>query len=68
MNLLGNGSIIKHMTVVITGPSEKEAKAQIKAIRKTSARATKSKATARAYLLKHGYITKDGKLTKQYGG
>lgn len=57
-----------YMTVVITSMSEKEAKERIKAIRKTSARATKSKETARAYWVKYGYITEAGKLTKQYGG
>ena len=28
----------------------------------------KSKKKAREFLIKHGYITKSGKLTKRYGG
>lgn len=28
----------------------------------------RSKKTAKAWFIKHGFITKDGKLTKRYGG
>jgi hypothetical protein len=56
------------MTVVLAGPSEKEVKAQIEGMRAASARITQSKESARDYLVKHGYITKSGKLTKRYGG
>jgi len=59
---------IKSMTVITTGPSEKEVKDQIKAMRAASDRITASKESAREYLLKNGYITKSGKLTKRYGG
>lgn len=56
------------MTVVMTGPSEKDVQKQIKAMRTASARITTSPKTARDFLQKHGYITKTGKLTKKYGG
>jgi len=39
-----------------------------KAIEKAGRRSLKSKRTARAALMKEGFITKSGRLTKRYGG
>ncbi|MEO8350291.1 MAG: hypothetical protein ABI680_01085 [Chthoniobacteraceae bacterium] len=49
-------------------PREKEVEAIIASMRKTTKELCKSKKTAREFLIKHGYITKSGKLTKRYGG
>ena len=49
-------------------PAENEAARTIEIVRSVTKELTKSKATARAFLIKHGYITKSGKLTKRYGG
>jgi hypothetical protein len=54
------------MTIVITKPSEDAIKEDIQAMRKASDKLLTSKKTAREYLVRHGYITKSGKLTKTY--
>jgi hypothetical protein len=41
---------------------------EIEAIRKAGANIRRTKASARAFMIKHGFITKTGKLTKQYSG
>ncbi len=48
--------------------TEKQVQEEIDAIRKAGAKIRRTKATARAFMIKHGFITKDGKLTKRYGG
>ena len=48
--------------------TEKEVQEEIDALRKAGAKIRRRKGGARAFLIKHGFITKDGKLTKQYGG
>jgi len=58
----------KYMTIITTGPSEQEVKDRIKTMRAASDKITASKETARAYLIKNGFMTKGGKLTKRYGG
>jgi len=44
----------------------KEFEVELEKVREISGRITKSPATAFAFLLKHGFITKDGKLAKRY--
>jgi len=48
--------------------TEKQVQEEIDAIQKAGAKIRRRKGGARAFLIKHGFITKDGKLTKQYGG
>jgi hypothetical protein len=46
----------------------KQVQEEIDALRKAGAKIRRSKGGARAFLIKHGFVTKDWKLTKQYGG
>jgi hypothetical protein len=41
---------------------------EIKTLNKGAAKASKTKASARAFLHKHGFVTKAGKLTSAYKG
>ncbi|MCX6937571.1 MAG: hypothetical protein NTU80_06680 [Verrucomicrobia bacterium] len=54
------------MTVVIAKPSEKQVKQEIRAMKKAGERINATPATAKAFLLKHGFMTKDGKLHPRY--
>lgn len=54
------------MTIVISKPSEAEVKKDIRSMRKAARRIQSSPEAARAFLLKHGFITKDNKLHKRY--
>ena len=54
------------MTVVISSRSSEEVAQDIAAIKDATKKITASKATARAYLIKNGYMTKGGKLTRRY--
>ncbi|MCC5790405.1 MAG: hypothetical protein JJT75_12275 [Opitutales bacterium] len=56
------------MTVVVSSPSEKEIRRETKALKTAGKKLVVSKKAARAYLLENGFIRKDGKLTKKYGG
>jgi hypothetical protein len=57
------------MTIVLAHNAEKQAKADIRAIKANSKKLKASPETARAFLVKHGFITKDGKrLHPRYGG
>jgi hypothetical protein len=46
----------------------REAKREIEALRRTGKKIRKTPETAKAFLIKHGFITKEGRLTKRYGG
>ena len=59
-------SIMNFMVTVLNPRSEKEVKEEIKKIREAGKRIRKTKASARAFLVKHGFNTKDGELTKRY--
>lgn len=48
--------------------SPEEVKKEVAAIKKAGKEIRRTPETARAFLIKHGYITKSGKLTKYYGG
>lgn len=57
------------MTIVIASNAEKQAKADIRAIKAHSKKLKGSPDAARAFLVKHGFLTKDGKrLHPRYGG
>jgi hypothetical protein len=56
------------VSTVLVPRSKAEIERDIAAIRKTTKEITRSKSTARAWLIKHGFMTKAGKLTKRYGG
>jgi len=46
----------------------KQVREEIEAIQKAGAKIRRSKGGARSFLIKHGFITEDGKLSKRYGG
>jgi hypothetical protein len=54
------------MTVVLSKPSEKLVRQEIRAMKAVGRRINATPATARAFLLKHGFITKTGKLHPRY--
>ena len=56
------------MTVMRAPLNAREAKREIKALRQAGKAIRKSPASARAFLFKHGFITKEGKLAKRYRG
>ena len=56
------------MNGVMYPRSQEEIDKVLEVIERASKKITKSKATARAYLIKYGFVTKSGKLTKRYGG
>ncbi len=48
--------------------SAREAKREIEGLRWAGEKINKTPETARAFLIKHGFITRKGKLTKRYRG
>ena len=57
------------MTIVLANNAEKQAKADIRAIKAASKKINASPETARAFFTKHGFLTKDGKrLHPRYRG
>ena len=56
------------VSTVLVPRSKAEIERDIAAIEKGSKKIMRSKKAARAWFVKHGFITKDGKLTKRYGG
>ncbi|MBI2497020.1 MAG: hypothetical protein HYV75_03550 [Opitutae bacterium] len=54
------------MTVLIAKPSEKQVQNEIRAMKQTGKRINATPAKAKAFLLKHGFITKDGRLHPRY--
>jgi len=54
------------MTVVIAEPSKKQIRKEITAMKQAGKRINASPETARAFLFKHGFITKDSKLHRRY--
>ena len=55
-------------TIYQNARSEEEVREEIKAMQKASKKITKDSKTAFNFLVDNGFITPDGKLTKQYGG
>jgi hypothetical protein len=56
------------VSTVLVPRSAAEVDSDIAAIERGSKKVRRSKRTAKAWLIKHGFITKGGKLTKRYGG
>ncbi len=56
------------MYATIAPMSEKEMQRQIQVLEKATKKICKTPRTAFEFLLRHGFITKTGKLTKRYGG
>jgi hypothetical protein len=54
------------MTTGYSTLSSHEVRREIKGINRTAKKITRSRATARAFLIKAGIITKKGKLAPQY--
>ena len=50
------------------GPSHEEVQRMIKKLNKWAGDLAKNPDEARKFFIKHGFITKTGKLTKRYGG
>jgi len=60
------GTEITQMTTGYSTLSSQDVRREIEGIKRTGKKITKSKATARAFLVKAGIITKNGKLAPQY--
>jgi hypothetical protein len=60
--------MVEAMSIVTKPRSEKEVDRIVAVIRSGTKDLLKSKKKAREFLIKRGYITKSGKLTKRYGG
>jgi len=56
------------VSIVLVPRSRAEIDRDIAAIDRAAAKINRSKKTARAWLIKHGFITKTGRPTKRYGG
>mgnify|MGYP003584143802 CR=1 FL=1 len=54
------------MSTVIVARTKEEVDQEIQAMDRASKRITRTKASAKAFLVKHGFITKGGKPTKRY--
>jgi len=55
-----------YMVTVIAKRSAAHVKTEVRAIRKAGDQINKSTKSARAFLRKHGFITKDNKVGKHY--
>ena len=56
----------RHMSMVIVARTKREVDLEIAAMDKVANKINSSKATAKAFLIKHGFITKKGNLTRRY--
>ncbi len=54
------------MSTVIVARTKKEVDREIHEMDRVSKKITRTKESAKAFLVKHGFITKDGRLTKRY--
>ena len=54
------------MTLVIAKPSEKQVQQEIRVMKEAGKRINATPSSAKAFLLKHGFITKVGKLHPRY--
>ena len=54
------------MVAVIPKRSARQVRSEVRAIKKAGNEINKSAKSARAFLLKNGFITKDNKVSKQY--
>ena len=56
------------MSIITRPRSKEEVDEMIASMKEATRELLKDKKKARAFLIKHGYITKTGELTKRYGG
>ena len=56
------------MTIGHYGPTTEEAKVAIRKMNEWARQFVSKPEAARKFLIKYGFITKSGKLTKRYGG
>jgi hypothetical protein len=56
------------MILTLAPRSRQEIDNEIKLLRRNAKKIYKTKASARKFLIDHGFITRSGKLTKKYGG
>jgi len=54
------------VSTVIVARTKKEVDREIHEMDRASKKITRSKDSAKAFLVKHGFITQDGKVTKRY--
>jgi hypothetical protein len=54
------------MSTIIFRRSKAEVDREVAAMRRFSKKITRTKKSARAFLIRGGFITKDGKLTERY--
>ena len=59
-------ALVNGMVAVIAKRTSGQLKKELRAIKKAGNEINKSRATARAFLLKHGFITNDNKVGKHY--
>lgn len=63
----GDSSVsLSGMTIVVAKPSAAQVQKEIRVMRRSAAELRKSPEELRAFLRKHGFITKDNKLHKRY--
>ncbi len=55
------------MNVVVTKPNEADTRKEVRALKAASVKVMASKASARRFLIKNGFITAGNKLSKRYG-
>ena len=56
------------MPLVLYPRTKEEVDREIAELRKTAKRILKTKGGVRKFMIEGGFLTKDGKLTKRYGG
>ena len=56
------------MTAIATRMTASEVRREIEALRKAGKRIRRSAKSARAFLVKHGFVTASGQLAKRYRG
>lgn len=59
-------ALVNGMVTVIAPRSAAQVRTEVEIIKKAGSKVNKSKKSARAFLLKHGFITKDNKVGKDY--
>jgi len=67
INRLFENKIFNLIRSLVTKKEKAQAKAEVRKIRETVDRMIERKET-KLFLVKHGFITEDGKLSKRYGG
>jgi len=56
------------VSIVLVPRGKAEIAREVASIEAAGKRVSRTKATARAFLIKHGFMTKSGKLAKMYRG